>query len=53
MASESSRVSAWSMADEIDLDTLRLILLLVKEIYEASGIWPTATQLRAALRKPS
>ena len=48
----SERLSNWTMA-EPDLETLRLILLLVRELYEATGIWPTATQLRAALRRPS
>lgn len=47
------RRSNWSNAEAITLEDLRLILLLTRELYEASGDWPTATTLRAALRKPS
>jgi hypothetical protein len=50
---QPERRSNWTDAEAIDLETLRLILMLVKELYEASGVWPTATTLRAALRKPS
>ena len=53
MEAHGIRVSNWSMADDLNLETLRLILLLVRELYEASGQWPSATELRAALRRPS
>lgn len=48
----SDRVSNWTMA-EVDLETIRLILLLTKELYEATGRWPTASDIRAAMRHPS
>ena len=44
--------SNWAQATEPDLELLRLILLLTRELYELRGTWPTATELRAALRKP-
>ncbi len=37
---------------EFSLETLRLIIDMIRELYEASGRWPNATELRAALRKP-
>lgn len=33
----------------MDLDTLRLIILLVRERYEQTGDYPTPAQLRTAL----
>ena len=36
----------------LDLETLRLILLLVKEHYELTGEFLTATQLRAMMQQP-
>ena len=49
MADEPSN---WSRA-ELDLETLAMLIVLIRELYEATGQWPTATALRAALRKPS
>lgn len=50
---EAERRSNWTQADQIDLETIRLIALLQREMYEHTGAWPTATALRAALRQPS
>jgi hypothetical protein len=41
------------MSDPLDLDTLNLIILLIKEFYEANGRWLTAKELRALMLKPS
>ena len=46
------RESDWSRAG-IDLETLRLILLLAYEFEEQTGRRMTATELRASLRQPS
>jgi hypothetical protein len=40
-------------ASGFDLETLRLLLLLIQEHYELYGAFPTATELRAKLRQPS
>ena len=48
---EVERRSNWTAA-EVDLETIRLILLLAFEIYDATGHRPTATELRAAMRHP-
>ena len=47
------RPSYWyhAAADQ-ELDHLQLILLLVRELYEASGRWPSAKELQRALRHP-
>ncbi len=44
----------WDAAYEegFSLETLRLVIELVKEFYEASGRWMTATELRAAMKRP-
>jgi hypothetical protein len=35
-----------------DLETIRLLLLLAKELYEATGTWPSATALQTAMKRP-
>lgn len=45
--------SNWKQALEVmDLETLRLIVLLVKEHHELTGSWLTASDLRAKLAQP-
>lgn len=34
---------------EIDLESLRYLILLVREHYEHVGMWPTAAQIKALL----
>lgn len=34
---------------ELDLESLRYLVLLVREFHEQTGSWPTAAQLRALL----
>lgn len=36
----------------LDLETLREITSKIREHYELSGSWPSATQLRALLLRP-
>ena len=43
--------SHWSDA-MLDLETIRLIILLTREHYELRGRWPTALEVRSALRQP-
>ena len=40
-------------ATGLSTETLRLIVSLIEEYYEHFGRFPTATQLRALLLKPS
>lgn len=50
MADEPSN---WRLAlDARDLETLRLIVLLVQEHHELTGSWITASALRDKLRRP-
>lgn len=43
----------WKAACEaLDLETLRLVALIVREVYEHEGRWPTATEIRAKLHRP-
>lgn len=35
-----------------DLETIRLIVLLVREWHEQTGTWPTATEIRVKLGRP-
>lgn len=45
--------SNWRQAlDARDLETLRLIVLLVKEHHELTGSWLKASDLRAKLTQP-
>jgi len=43
--------SHWSAAT-LDLETIRLIILLTREAYELHGRWPSAAELRSALQHP-
>ena len=55
MIDDPPPLSNWDNASQprgLDLETRRLIVLLVREHYEQSGQWPTPTELRAALRRP-
>ena len=36
----------------LTLEELRLLIHMVRETYEQTGRYPSATELRAALRKP-
>lgn len=42
----------WAGATEPDLETLRLVIQLVREYHELTGAWPSAMELRASLRRP-
>ncbi len=54
MSDDRIERGSWDLAydENFSLETLRLIIDLVKEFYEAAGRYPTATELRAALKKP-
>ena len=36
----------------LPLETLRLLITLIREYYEQHGQWPSATALRGLLRRP-
>ncbi len=54
MSDDRIERGSWDLAydENFSLETLRLIIDLIRELYEASGRWPSATELRASLRKP-
>ena len=45
-------LSNWWLST-LDMSTLELILLLIREHYELTGEWPTPAQLRVLLSNPS
>lgn len=45
-------MSEFQRATGLDVDTLRLLILLLKEVYEHEGRWLSATELRSLMLRP-
>lgn len=45
-------MSNFEQATGLTLETLRLLILMLKEVYEQEGRWLSATELRSLMLRP-